>query len=491
MPATAAAPTTTGVTTEDWDTVFAVTLDQVNADIVKANKTPPGIDTQPFGMYKTQIRADFGHWQVTHGGDAQDLNLAIPMTNLTCHTEAFGKKYTTTCASCELVITIKLEFLQHSGPATKPDGTPLPPPKPGTSRNAMKPRTKSTDPKDPVAVFRQLTFLTPQVGVDAEDPMTEALTDWCQNNLGLFDHVFAFIDINDQVATGDFAFCAPVHSAYAYVDHHKGPGLLGLLCMTSDDPIPTAATLSPYAVPSGAGAAFVIAPQRFLLDMVGPALEKQWPNLDAAKDLELDPTKKILRLKNKTRIDLPQITDKASGDTYFPTLSSLTITLEGEEMMVDSVLEAEVALGVYATSNSTNWYKIALGKNKKGAQSLIYSLSRTTKPQKGHYVDPAVATAGKVLTGAEFVFGAMALLADGEGAIILGMIVLACLDGSLAMTNAIDAAQEDPPDITSLQDAFSRRFAWSDSDLTLTKGGLLESLQLAGDFVLPTATVKV
>ncbi|NDR56713.1 TULIP family P47-like protein [Aliiruegeria sabulilitoris] len=482
MPAAAAAPPSTpGVSTENWDTVFAVTLDQVNADIVKANKTPPNIDTAPYGQFQTRVKADFGHWRVTEGGDTQTLYLSIPMKNLVCKTVANNTPYTTTCDSCEAVFAIKLELMPHQGPATKPDGTALPPPKSGTTRHALKPRIKSTNPKDPVAVFKQMTWLAPQVGVDAEDPLSDAMENWCQNNLGLFDHVFAFIDINDRVATGDFAFCAPVHSTYAYVDRIQGPGLLGILCMTSGDPMPTAAALSPEAVPAGSGAAFVIAPQRFLLDMVAPSLTKIWPNL-ATTDLELDTNKKVLRLKSNLRINLPKTTDPKSGQSFLPILTNLTVSLEGDEVMVETLVEAETDPGLYATSLSTNWYRIGLGKNKKGAQTLVYAPSRKIAPVKGHWVDPARATAGKVLTGAEIVFGVLALLADGEGAIILGALLLTCLAGSLNMSNAVEAAQEDPPDISALHDAFTGPFTWTDTDLTLTKGGLAESLQLVGNF---------
>ncbi len=475
------ATATAAASTLNWDTVFAVSIDELNADIVTRNKTPTRLQGAPAGPLSFSLNADFDPWMIVPGGDGGVVNFGLPMRNLVANYVLQGAAGQVTCADAFATIGIRLNIEQHTGPALLADGTPLPAAAAGTTRHALKPRTVSAVLADPVATLIGVDFRQPLSDPQASPPIETAILNWCTANLSQFQHIFAFIDLNDQVDTGPWAFCKPIVSSYAYVDlPGKSSGILGLLCMTSALPAPTAQQVSALSVPAGSGAAFLIGEGRLLEGMIKPSLLAMWPNLKDT-DLDLDISNAILRLKSGVVVGLPQISD-ANGTSYDPMLTGFVVQILGNEMKIETHTDVEVSPGIHATCFSTNWFAITLGKNAKGEQTLVCQASRPATKINGHYSDQGVAILTSALLAITICLATLALFVDGALSIVVDVALLVALVGTVTIKSIGQANQNVAPSLDGLTSNFIGPITWSSTSMKLNSCGLNGSLQLGGDF---------
>ncbi len=472
---------TAAASTLNWDTVFAVSIDELNADIVTRGKTPPRLQGAPTGPLSFSLSADFDPWQIVPGGDGGVVNFGLPMRNLVATYVLQGAAGQVTCADAFATIGIRLTIEQHTGPAHLPNGTPLPAAATGTTRHALKPRTVSSVLADPVATLIGVSFRQPLSDPQAAPPIETAILNWCTANLAQFQHVFAFIDLNDQIDTGPWAFCKPVVSSYAYVDlPGKSSGILGLLCMTSASPAPTAQQVSALSVPAGSGAAFLIGEGRLLEGMIKPALLAMWPNLKDT-DLDLDISNAILRLKSGVVVALPQISD-SNGSSYDPMLTGLVVQILGNEMKIETHTDVEVSPGIHATCFSTDWFTITLGKNAKGEQTLVCQPSRPATKINGHYFNQVVADLTAAMLAIATVLAVLSLFVDGAVGLLVGAALLVALVGTFTIKTIGQVNQNAAPSLDDLTASFLGPITWSSTSMKLSSCGLNGSLQLGGDF---------
>ena len=183
--------------------------------------------------------------------------------------------------------------------------------------------------------------------------------------------------------------------------------------MTSDDPPPVPQQVSDFAVPDGSQAGFLISPKRFLKDMVIPSITAVWTDLDKA-DIEVAPDNKKISMKAGKSVKLPDITTK-NDDTYTPVMSDFALEIMGDEIKIDMHTDVEVSTGIHATCTSTNWFRMSLGKNKKGQQVLKYKPSRTPVNTHGHYHDEGITILKDVLIAIAVVLALLSMVVD-EGA---------------------------------------------------------------------------
>src|SRR6056297_293062 len=375
-----------------WDTVFAVTLDEINAAIRSRGSSPPKLNLPAWGADKFAVTADFGDWHLSPGGDGAEICVSLPMTNLVAKYQLPGKggqpgeTGEVTCDACTLTILIRLDLSPlDDSEATGPDGKPLAPPANGTKRHGLKPRTASTNPQDPVAALHGFALTKPLSDPQAKDTLATALLAWCNDNLNQFRHIFAVLDLETKVATGDFAFCKPHTSSYAYVDMPgQKTGYLGVLSMTSSDSVPSVQQTPAQAIPDGCGAAFLISRRRFLLDMVMPAVNRVWPI--RTDQLELSSDAKTLRLKDGIEIHLPKAKD-SNGTHRQPILKQFHVEIDESTFTLYAYTEAEVSAGIYATNSSTYYYEAYVGKNAKGEPALLYRQTKTPDKHESHRLD--------------------------------------------------------------------------------------------------------
>lgn len=476
------APTPTEeASTLDWDTVFAVSYDDINSAI-KKNKgcRPQKLICPPSGYFQFSIDAVFDDWQVIPGGDGATVHLLLPMTNMKAHYVLKGHPGTVTCDAMTMTVAVKLNLLPHKGAAKDADGTPLPPPAKGTTRHALRLRTTGTTPQDPIASIVNVDYVKPLSDPSASSPIRTCLDNWVLTQIQTFEHIFAFVDLNDQIDHGDFAFTKPVTTSYAVCDTiDKTSGMLAVLSMTSTDPAPAIQQVSSQAIPDGATAAFLIRRKRFLVDMIKPGLLHMWPNLRDDM-LELSRDARSLRMKDGVSIMLSAV--QHNGDDYTPELLSFDCKVSGNELVVTTSTQVEVSTGIYGTCFSRTYYKLDVGKNKKGEQIITYSQSRKPSIQKGHWSKPGVEVAQTILTIIAAVLGIVLIfLTDGAAAIVVAALLFAMI-GHFAITNLQDDALDAAPGLSEMVKHFTGAVIWTSRHMHITSSGLHGSLQLGGDF---------
>ena len=473
------------VDTHHWDTVFAVSNTRINRAISKIGKLPKRIDFTDSSSMATQIHADFGTWQITNGGDGPLVNFALPMKNMTGQFTYQGTTIPFSCPDMICYVQIQLDFVDPKAGETilDADGKPMKDPPKGTTRKLLKPLKTKIDQIHPIASVQNIEYNQPLKPHNAHLAVSMALEDYVEQAIVSedFDHIFAVIDLNDKVDTGDFAFCKPHKTSYGYSDKGAGQtgteGFLGVLCMTTDEPEPTSHTLSNFAIPDGCEAAFIISPRRFLLDMTVPAICRAWPNMSST-DLEIDATNKILTLKDQTTIQLPDITH--NGNQYTPNLTDLTVTIAGDTITMEAFIDMEVQPGVHATCASTYVYRIKPGTNKKGEQCLDYELV-------DHHKHPgtwssAGAVAAKIALG---VIGAIvsivAMFLDPAVGLMLFVVVACFAIGSFVSTNNQLDNIDDAPGIGDLKASITKPIVWTGEKVfDIKTAGMAGALRLGG-----------
>lgn len=480
-----AAAQSTITPTFGWDTVFAIPIDRVNKAIAANKVSPPKLTYKSTAASAFQMQADFGDWQVIPEGDGPIVRMALPMKNLSgSYVDTKGQSHAFTCTDLVGVIEVKLNFLPHDGttPLYDADGKPLPPPPKGTTRQLLLTRTVSNDPSDPVVTFVAMTFTKPLSLIAMKTSVEAAFLEWCGDNLDDFAHVFAVVDLNDKMATGKWAFCKPHTTNYAVVDKiDKSSAYLGILCMTSSDPVPDEQQISAFAIPDKCTASFLISPRRMLEDIAKPSMESVWPNLDP-NDLEVDSSGLLLSLKSGVSVTLKDITTK-QGDTYTPVMTSFSLKIMGDEMKIDAHIEIEVSLGIYATCTSTYYYKIGLGTNSNNEPAMVYTQSRSPVNTKGSRTDPGIAGLQAALNIISIVLALLLLVVDPAISLVISVVLVGIAVGQYEINNIQISHSGDAPGIGDLRDNFTAPITWTDTkDLTLKYVGMSESLRLGGDW---------
>jgi len=480
--AAAAAQTSTSPTF-GWDTVFAIPVDRVNAAIASRKASPVKLDYPPTGPFKFQVQADFDDWKVIPEGDGAIVRMALPMRNLVgSYVDGNGQTHSISCAALVGIIEVKLNFLPHDGitPLTDADGNPLPPPAAGTARHLLLTRTETNDPTDPVVTFVALDFTQPLTPLNAKSSIQRVFETWCEQNLADFSHIFAVVDLNTRIATGRWAFCKPHTTNYAIVDKiDKSASYLGILCMTSTDPVPDLQQISAFSVPARCSTGFLISPRRMLEDIAKPSMTSVWPKLDP-NDLTVDSSDLVLALNAGVNVTLPDITTK-QGDTYTPVMTDFSLEIMGDELKVDTHIEIEVSPGIYATCTSTYYYRISLGTNSNGDPAMTFVQSRSPVKTTGSRSSPGIVILRTILTIIGIVLAVLALVVDPAITIIIGVILAGIAVGQYEINNLGIAHSGDAPGLDDLTDNFTAPITWTDSrDFTLQSVGMNESLQLGG-----------
>lgn len=477
----AGAVNTSIASTFGWDTVFAIPVARVNAAIAKAKSSPKRLVYKSAAPSQFQMTADFDDWTLVPEGDGPIVRMALPMRNLSGSYLYNGQKFSFSCAALVGIIEIKLNFIKHDGLTTLlgPDGKPLPAPAAGVTRHKLTARTESTDPTDPVASFVTMDFKQPLSLASAKIGIEAAFEDWCNENLADFAHIFTIVDLNDQIATGAWAFCKPHTIDYAIVDKiDKSGSYLGVLCMTSSDPAPSVQQLSAFAIPDQCDSGFLVSPRRLLADLMIPSMTGVWPKLSAS-DLEIASNDQILQLKSGKSFTLPDFVK--NGDTYTPVVKSFSLEIMGDEMKVDTHTEVEVSPGIYATCTATYWYKVALGVNQKGEQALTFTEARAAAKTPGSRADPWVKGLQQAMQIISIVLVVLLLVVDPAIGAIIGILLAGIAVGEYEVNNIQANAKGDAPGLDDLKKNFTAPIIWSDSrDLKLQAAGLSGALQLGG-----------
>lgn len=450
--------------TYGWDTVSAIPVPHVNAAIVAAGSSPPGFEHVPADGGSAAVRATFGPWQVTSGGDGRNLRMSVPMPVVTLGT--------TTVEDVVATIEITLADLPH---------TEAVPPARGTLRKLV-PRTTTHDPvDDPVVVVVDVGAPHP-LGIVQRAVISAGLSAWANTNLDQFTHVFAVVNIDDEIdGDAQWAFVTPSYLDYAYLDGASADtSVFAVLCTTGGRPGDRLTPqVSPNAIPQGTGGGFLISAERYLTDLMVPALCHCYPGLDAdAVSVASDASS--VNLRPGVAVSLPPVSH--DGSSYRPELTRLDILVRGQTVQITSQTRTAVSPGITAITDATHWYHVTLVTRDDGSQTLEYvesqpaSVEHSTEQEPGieilKWMIIAATTIGLIVAG---------ILTDGA-AFVVAAVVIGALGGlAAAAPEIIAVANTDAsPSIDALVANTSAPIVWPDVAFRLSSAGLNESLQLGG-----------
>lgn len=258
-----------------------------------------------------------------------------------------------------------------------------------------------------------------------------------------FNHTFSVVNLNLYISDEKpWDWCKPSYVDYAYTDIEENldKSLLGVLCMTGGRKggIQQQQKLDAYVIPESSNAGFLIAQERFLLDVVLPTLPMKF-EYSTTNDYEVinasgeaGQYQYILRLKKDRKIKLDRV--EVKGSRYDPYMTEMSLSLVNDTLKLEAATETSVGIGGVVGCRTTNWYKLKLAENGKGEQTIAYE--EAGQPIITHYV---------IKEGDNWVWDVIAviiaLLAEAVLAIftagaslIIGSIVIAILTGLLAKT---------------------------------------------------------
>jgi hypothetical protein len=453
--------------TYDWDTVFALPVADVNRAIVTGKSSPRGFSYDHVeGGSRTTTSARFGDWQVAQGGDGKNLRMTIPLAEIAVGAQYFGNGTAT--------IEVKLQYLPHTdGPA----------PAQGRLVKLVVRNTSSDLDNDPVVVLVGEIAGASSMGLLQQAIFQVGLGAWLNANLAAFTHVFAVVNLNDRIdQDAQWAFTKPTYVDYAYTDGATlDQSTFGVLCMTGGRRGEgLSEQISPNAIPQGSRAGFLVAPARFLTDLLLPAMLHCYKGL-GTDDLLVASDASSLSLKPGRTPTLSGV--EHDGTSYSPVLEELEVSLLGQSLEIRSHTKTEVSPGIWSITEATHWYAISLGSLPNGTQTLKYretqpaQIEHTTEKSTGVVIGEIIAA---VLTAVAVVVAGV--LTDGA-AFVVAALVIGALGGVAAATPEIIAAAntDDSPDIDALRLNVMAPVTWPDSkDFRLDFAGLNGSLQLGG-----------
>jgi len=458
------------VDTLGWDTVFAIRVGDANRAIVDHHTSPAGFD---YADAASMLRCSgtFGDWQITSGGDGGNIRLRLPVTDVRGAYPGAAGPVDFRHPALTATIQIRLHFLPQPDADSAAAVVP----------HDLVPLTTSTGPADPVVslVTVDWTGGDPSPGV-LRYLIEGAVVGWCNDHLDQFAHVFATVDLNQYVATGDFAFCKPTYLSYAYAEtENPDEAVIGVLCMTGGRPPgQNVQQVSPAIIPPGTRAGFALSRQRLLADMILPTLPLAWTNA-ALSQFALGTDGRSVVLVDGQSVQLPDVSH--DGSTYTPYLEGFTLTISDAVIQVDARTEVDLGLGVTGWCDSTHRYTIALGTGASGQQTLVYS--SVGDPDETHGTSESSTTTIVLVVIGLLVTLILAILTDGVALIVAG-IVAGVLLGVAGVTPDIIAAVDgdQAPGIDLLTFNATHPITWPDSkDFTLHTAVLNGALQLGGD----------
>ncbi len=476
--------------TNGWDTVFAIRVPDVNSAIVKQKTSPKDfekITTDPTYGITSSVQGTFGDWQITLGGDGQNINMRVPIKT---GTFTLNKKQTSLNGG-EAVIQLKLNFLP---PPTKTPPTPK-----GTNHDL---KAKLTPEVSGVPVVSVLNFVWPQgttdPGVIADSLIKGDLQAWFNDNLKDFVQVFSAVNLNVKADTENLQWLKPTYTSYAYADPISESkdlcdALFGVLCITTSktDPTTLRHEITSGAIPSGQRSSFLIGEQLFTREVMYPSLPASFKSA-TLDDFELtnNDTEIILsdRAKDKDVVELDGV--KYGAITYHPYLHDYSVQVNDTEIVSTMTVKAQISPGIITYIDITTYNTLILVQKTDGTQTIGYQQTRDTKSSHRVHTSPGVIVTEVIAGIIVAVVGLVAgKLAETIGKRIIIAIIVAIIAGIITAIQEIlteviaKGVAESMPKIDPVVQAGTDPITWptQESQFTLTAVGLNMSVQLSGE----------
>ncbi|MEN8130144.1 MAG: TULIP family P47-like protein [Pseudomonadota bacterium] len=466
--------------TQGWDTASAVRLTQVNAALTKSDVSPKSFSYEVSKDWTAN--GDFGPWTMSRGGSGSIVFLKVPITKASM--TASSKKLD--IVDGYVTIQVKLNYLPQPEGKDADKGVP----------NDLVTDFKERSPEDPAVVIQNINYGSATPPPDLQALFYFIIDLWFNDNLKLFNYVFAVVSLNQVSKSKQFDWLKPTYTSYAYYDGDKDTpsedeGYFGVLNMTNGKaPSGLANQLPASAIPPDQGAALLIGNNLFLENMILPAVQGAFPDASAS---DFTITNDFSSVELKQPLDIDQV--KVGLIWYQPTVTSMILQIVGDEIQTRMSVHVPISPGIDSYVTMETWNRLELVTKPDGTQTIGWVESR--EPIKNSYYTKsvgvivtevivaiigavAVGVAGKLLTGIVRVVVI----------IIIGIIagLAAATPTLIAETISKGAANALPP-INVMLTEFTDPIEWPDATgFILSSVQLNGSLQLSGNFEIGTVS---
>lgn len=372
-------PPCTIVDTFGWDTAYALRFPTVNASIVKKGSSPTTFSksvTDDDGT--TTINGNFSAWQLTTGGSSVNLFMNLPIPSGTLTFLNATDNLTNLVATAQInLMWLSTGNVQNLTPSNNVDSVFI--------SNIDYGGSSITQPRR--SIFRN---------------MLEA---WLKENVGLFQHTFAQLTIDEAGDQGAFAWLKPTgNPSYAVADAGAGnditQSVFGVLCMTEGRPAPGSNMISTDAIPSGVNSGLLIHPRRVLEKMFLPGMPILFQNATASSFTISTDGKKIT---NTADLNFPQ-QDVGGGKMVNPVVAAgnFNLSFEGCEVLLQvDQMTFEWSSGINVSVNHKTY--AAIGITSSGQFNITVrrgSSNATVESSDGMLIGEIVgAIAGAIIAG--------------------------------------------------------------------------------------------
>ncbi|CAH1763919.1 22933_t:CDS:1 [Entrophospora sp. SA101] len=466
--------------TNNWDTVFAVHIADVNKAIVNGMTKHPEKYPQAWNStIKGSIfspsysgSGTFGAWQVTLGGSSTILKMKVPVKNCTI----IASSTTIPVESATAYIEVHLKFLPHDD---------------NENHNILVVKTTTTSSTDPVVVVLSIVQdnVDPQNN-DINNALKNLLQNWFNDNLIQFSHVFATVDLNITAAAGDgFQWLHPTTTSYAYIDGAtEDDSVLAILSMVNGNSSSDAVqSVEAGAIPKGSRACLSISKKLFITQMIMPNLKNVFIKSPADNFIT---THNGMEVEIKDSIALNSIFH--AGLYYYPTMTKYTMTINVDTIEMYMFIHIPISPGIDAYAETTSYYRIKLVTAEDGTQKMTYEMAKDPVTHTWHevavWVDIVEGLADVILA---VVAIGIANAISATKSVVIRLVISAIVGGLAAAVAAVLEkipewiAEEIPKELPSLDGLITNAFKsinWTDSgDFELTAIGFNGSFQMSGD----------
>lgn len=253
-------------TTNNWDTVFALDFDAVNAGILAQGRFPDTFDhQQSSGPDTARIFGTFTAWELV-GGSGHILEMRLSIGQFTFQMTGEADK-SHTDAWCTIQMDLHTDVgAEGSGIG---GGTPV-------SFRTRKPADLLANAGDYGVVVTDFGWpgseSDPQLVSDCRILMASYFSE--ASTQAAFDHTFATVNLNSRLESksGDFSWIAPTDTSYGVIDNGAGGGgTFAVLCMIEGNAPPDHHMVSP-AIIGDRRAGFLLNKPVFLKHMIKPGI---------------------------------------------------------------------------------------------------------------------------------------------------------------------------------------------------------------------------
>ncbi len=417
------------VDTYGWHTVAAITYADVNKAIAASGKVPASFSATAPDSSTSANNVTFGVWSLAFGGSGADISMQIGVTggSITGPFGVGGDRASLPISATTFPILVKANYVPHVD-----DSTVL---------NLV------LDHRQPVSVGAY-SGAAPTTNSLANAALRGLLQQWLIENINEFNMVFASVDLDASYKSEGLNWLAPSFRGYAVSEPPTAQTMdncvFAVLCLVDGALAPTniSYAVSPYAIPAGANAAFLINGEKFLEHMMFAALPAMFDGVPAGQSAAyFDITNDGSQITNSKPLQLNKV-QLDNGKIVSPNVDPLkfTVQLDGQELVMSiSDMSFELSAGVSVHLTYTCRAKLTYGgANATGAQK---GLSLVVDSQSGHgWIEVS-----KGLQIAEYITGGLALLTALLGGIggIYSAPATAIAEGTtVTLTRGINMGQD-------------------------------------------------